>query len=77
MDKADRSGLREGKYLVVRSTFTLAFYLKAFSKLGHKEVKPKERVSNSLSDCQKQRMEFEALGQWKFEGQNTRNEKAE
>lgn len=34
--------------MVVRSTFTLAFYLKAFSKLGHKEVKPKERVTVSV-----------------------------
>lgn len=36
-----------------------------------------QRESDSLSVRWKQRMEFEALGQWEFEGQNTRNEKAE
>ena len=41
--------------MVVRSTFTLAFYLKAFSKLGHKEVKPKQKVTVSVSVGNKER----------------------
>lgn len=45
----DTTRFEKGKYIVVRSTFTLDFYLKAFSKIGHKEVKPKERVTASVS----------------------------
>lgn len=40
--------LRERKYMVARSTFTLAFCLEALFKLGHKKVESKERVPASL-----------------------------
>lgn len=61
--------------MVVRSTLTLAFSLKALCKLGHRKAEPKERETVSLSVGNKD-WSLGLLRQWEFEGHGTRNEKA-
>lgn len=51
-----------------RSTFTLAFCLKALSKLEHKKVEPKKTITVSLG-AGNQDWSLQLLRWWEFEGQ--------
>lgn len=64
--------LERRESIVVRSIFTLAFCLESLSKLGHKKVESKERVT-ALVGAGDWRLAL--LRWWEFEGQSARNEK--
>lgn len=66
--------LERRESIVVRSIFTLAFCLESLSKLGHKKVESKERVT-ALLGAGNRDWRLALLRWWEFEGQNARNEK--